>query len=82
MFKLTTYFKHEMIGIWQKFQRNVKLSETLNNSVWINSAWPVFFITYRSMSNIFNDDVFFSIVFFSILAPLTKGVIEKYWLYS
>ena len=26
MFKLTVHFKHEMIGIWQRFQRNFKLT--------------------------------------------------------
>ena len=26
MFKLTMHFKHEMIGIWQRFQRNFELT--------------------------------------------------------
>ena len=30
MFKLTVHFKHEMIGIWQRFQRNFELSGTSN----------------------------------------------------
>ena len=25
VFKLTVHFKHEMIGIWQRFQRNFEL---------------------------------------------------------
>ena len=30
VFKLTVHFKHEMIGIWQRFQRNFDLSGTSN----------------------------------------------------
>ena len=30
MFELIMYFKHEMIGIWQRFQRNFELSGTSN----------------------------------------------------
>ena len=30
VFKLTTHFKHEMIGIWQRFNRNFELSGTSN----------------------------------------------------
>ena len=30
VFKLTVQFKHEMIGIWQRFHRNFELSGTLN----------------------------------------------------
>ena len=26
MFELTVHFKHEMIGIWQRFQRNFELT--------------------------------------------------------
>ena len=29
MFELTVIFKHEMIGIWQRFQRNFELSVRL-----------------------------------------------------
>ena len=28
--ELTTHFKNEMIGIWQRFQRNLELSRTSN----------------------------------------------------
>ena len=30
VFKLTVHFKHEMIGIWQRFHRNFELSGTSN----------------------------------------------------
>ena len=30
VFELTMHFKHEMIGIWQRFQRNFELSGTSN----------------------------------------------------
>ena len=30
VFELTVHFKHEMIGIWQRFQRNFELSGTSN----------------------------------------------------
>ena len=30
VFELTMHFKHEMIEIWQKFQRNFELSGTSN----------------------------------------------------
>ena len=30
MFELTIHFKHEMIGIWQRFHRNFELSGTSN----------------------------------------------------
>ena len=30
MFELTVHFKHEMIGMWQRFQRNFELSGTSN----------------------------------------------------
>ena len=30
IFELTVNFKHEMIGIWQRFQRNFELSGTSN----------------------------------------------------
>ena len=29
-FELTIHFKHEIIGIWQRFQRNFELSGTSN----------------------------------------------------
>ena len=41
MFELTVHFKHEMIGIWQRFQRNFELSELRINRVRINRARPV-----------------------------------------
>ena len=37
--QITVYFKHEMIGIWQGFQRNFELSGI--NCVRINRARPV-----------------------------------------
>ena len=30
MFELTMHFKHEMIGIWQRYHRNFELSGTSN----------------------------------------------------
>ena len=30
VFELSVIFKHEMIGIWQRFERNFELSGTLN----------------------------------------------------
>ena len=30
VFELIVYFKHEMIGIWERFQRNFELSGTSN----------------------------------------------------
>ena len=30
MFELTVHFKHEMIGIWKRFDRNFELSGTSN----------------------------------------------------
>ena len=40
MFKLTMHFKHEMIGIWQRFQRNFEVELRINR-VRINRAQPV-----------------------------------------
>ena len=40
MFKLTIHFKHEMIGIWQRFQRNFEVELRINR-VQINRAQPV-----------------------------------------
>ena len=35
------HFKHEIIGIWQRFQRNFELSGFRINCVWINPARPL-----------------------------------------
>ena len=39
MFELTMHFKHDMIGIWQRFQRNFELNGI--NRVRINRTRPV-----------------------------------------
>ena len=41
VFKLILHFKHEMIGIWQRFHRNLELSGTSNCGVRINRSRPV-----------------------------------------
>ena len=41
VFELTMHFKHEIIGIWQRFQRNFKLSGFRINRVRINRSRPV-----------------------------------------
>ena len=41
MFELTVHFKHKMVGIWQRFQRNFELSGTSNYSVRIKHSRPV-----------------------------------------
>ena len=58
MFKLTAYFKHEMIGIWQKISKKLRIKFnfeltvfelTMPNlySFWVNSVWsPWQFIVF------------------------------------
>ena len=49
MFELTVHFKHEMMGIWKRFQRDFELSGTSINRVRINCSRPV----TSSMAHVF-----------------------------
>ena len=54
MFKLTMHFKHEMIGIWQRFHRNFKLSGTFELSMFELTV-PDLYIGSRTTSG--NDNM-------------------------
>ena len=41
LFKLTVHFKHELLGIWQRFYKKFELVELQFNHVGIKHAQPV-----------------------------------------